>query len=64
MTAKINTKLLEFLVCPITKSSLRLDTQSRELISDRAKLAYQINNNLPIMIAEKARAMNPTEIKK
>ena len=59
-----NPKLLEFLVCPITKVSLRYNKDSSELLSDRAKLAYKLNNHIPIMIADKARAMSSDEIKK
>jgi len=54
----IDRKLLEFLVCPLTKTNLRYDEHAQELLSDRAKLAYPIHNNMPIMIPEKARPMD------
>lgn len=57
-------KLLEFLVCPVTKTGLRHDSAKSELISDRAKLAYPIKNNIPIMISDQARTLNDDEIKR
>ena len=60
----IDRKLLEFLVCPQTKSSLRFDAAAQELISDKAKLAYKIDNNIPIMMPDTARILEKTEIKK
>lgn len=53
--SKIDTKLLEILVCPLTKSALRYDAEKQELISDKAKLAYPIRDGIPIMLAEEAR---------
>jgi len=54
MTA-IDAKLLEILVCPLTKGALRYDAQAGELISDKAKLAYPIRDGIPIMLVEEAR---------
>jgi uncharacterized protein YbaR (Trm112 family) len=51
----VDSKLLEILVCPLTKSALRYDAQNAELISDKAKLAYPIRDGIPIMLVEEAR---------
>ena len=44
--------LLDFLVCPLTKGELRYDPERRELISDKAGLAYPIREGLPIMLID------------
>ena len=54
-THQIDRKLLEILVCPLTKVPLRYDAQAQELISDQAKLAYPIRDGIPIMLVEDAR---------
>lgn len=51
----IDRKLLELLVCPVTKTTLEYDAENQELISRAAKLAYPIRNGIPIMLAEEAR---------
>ena len=53
----VDPKLLEILVCPITKGALRYDAAKQELISDSAKLAYPIRDGIPIMLAEEARKL-------
>lgn len=53
----IDPKLLEILVCPLTKGPLRYDAKAQELISDQAKLAYPIRDGIPIMLADEARAL-------
>ncbi len=55
MTAKLDPKLLEILVCPLTKVPLRYDAAKQELISDQAGLAYPIRDGIPIMLVEEAR---------
>jgi len=50
-------KLLEMLVCPISKETLRYDKEKQELISDKASLAYQIKDGIPIMIPDEARKL-------
>ena len=50
-------KLLEILVCPLTKSPLRYDKKAQELISEQAKLAYPIRDGIPIMLVEEAREL-------
>jgi len=51
----VDPKLLEILVCPLTKSPLRYDAQAQELISEKAGLAYPIRDGIPIMLASEAR---------
>ena len=51
----IDPKLLEILVCPLTKASLEYDAEKQELISRPAKLAYPIRDGIPIMLPEEAR---------
>jgi uncharacterized protein YbaR (Trm112 family) len=48
-------RLLEILVCPITKTTLRYDAATQELISEKAKLAFPIREGVPIMLVEEAR---------
>ena len=50
-------KLLEFLVCPVTKTVLSYDSKKGELISRAAKLAFPIQNGIPIMLLEDARKL-------
>lgn len=56
-TAEIDPKLLEILVCPLTKTTLRYDRQTQELISDKAGLAYPIRDGIPIMLPDEARKL-------
>ncbi|HEY8963522.1 MAG TPA: Trm112 family protein [Alphaproteobacteria bacterium] len=51
----VDPKLLEILVCPVTKTVLRYDADNAELISDAAKLAFPIRDGVPIMIPDAAR---------
>ena len=53
-------KMLEILVCPLTKGSLRYDSARSELISEGARLAYPIRNGIPIMVPEEARPLEST----
>jgi len=56
----VDPKLLEILVCPLTKGPLRYDAQRQELISDKAGLAYPIRDGIPIMLIDEARALDET----
>ena len=56
--AEINPKLLELLVCPLTKTTLEYDRERQELISRAAKLAYPIRDGIPIMLPDEARALD------
>jgi uncharacterized protein len=54
-------KLLEMLVCPVTKGPLIYDRERSELISRSARLAYPIRDGIPIMLEEEARKLTPEE---
>jgi uncharacterized protein YbaR (Trm112 family) len=54
---KIDPKLLEILVCPITKTRLEYDAEKQELISKAAGLAYPIRDGIPIMLPDEAREL-------
>jgi uncharacterized protein YbaR (Trm112 family) len=54
----IDPKLLEILVCPLTKGPLEYDMDKQELISRSAKLAYPIRDGIPIMLPEEARSLD------
>ena len=55
---RIDPKLLEILVCPLTKTSLACDAERQELISRAAGLAYPIRDGIPIMLPEEARKLD------
>jgi uncharacterized protein YbaR (Trm112 family) len=52
---KIDPKLLEILVCPLTKGPLAYDAGAQELVSEKAGLAYPIRDGIPIMLIDEAR---------
>ena len=54
----VDPKLLEILVCPLTKGPLEFDAAKPELISRSAKLAYPIRDGIPIMLPEEARKID------
>ena len=54
----VDPKLLEILVCPVTKSPLEYDAEAQELISRQAGLAYPIRDGIPIMLADEARRLD------
>ena len=56
--SSIDPKLLEILVCPLTKSVLEYDADKQELISRKAKLAFPIRDGIPIMLEEEARRLD------
>ena len=55
-------KLLEILVCPITKGPLIYDRDRQELISKSARLAYPIRDGIPVMLEDEARKLTPEEV--
>jgi uncharacterized protein YbaR (Trm112 family) len=61
MARETDAKLLEILVCPLTKTRLDYDAAKQELISRAARLAYPIRDGIPIMLAEEARELGPDE---
>lgn len=54
----VDPKLLEILVCPLTKGPLRYDAKNEELISEQAGLAYPIRDGIPIMLVDEARRLD------
>ena len=56
--SRVDPRLLEILVCPLTKTTLEYDAESQELISRAARLAYPIRDGIPIMLPEEARRMD------
>ena len=54
---RIDPKLLEILVCPLTKGRLDYDVEKQELVSRQARLAYPIRDGIPIMLPEEARPL-------
>lgn len=58
MSGNIDPKLLEILVCPVTKGPLSYDRDAQELISKQAKRAYPIRDGIPIMLVEEARDLD------
>lgn len=60
-TATIDSKLLELLVCPLTKSPLKLNEAKNELVSKAAGLAYPIRDGIPIMLPSEARQIDETD---
>ena len=57
-SAQVDPKLLEILVCPVTKGPLEYDQAAQELISKQAGLAYPIRGGIPIMLADEARQLD------
>jgi uncharacterized protein YbaR (Trm112 family) len=57
-------KLLEILVCPVTKGALIYDKKNNELVSKSAKLAYPIKDDIPVMLEQEARELSDDELSK
>ncbi|MFD1121932.1 Trm112 family protein [Methylophilus flavus] len=57
----MNPKLLEILVCPVTKGPLVYDKQKQELISKSARLAYPVRDGIPVMLEDEARRLEEHE---
>jgi uncharacterized protein len=58
----MDSKLLEILVCPVTKGPLIYDKVTQELRSKSARLAYPVRDGIPIMLEDEARKMTPEEV--
>jgi uncharacterized protein len=58
----MDTKLLELLVCPVTKGPLEYDRDSQELVSRSARLAYPVRDGLPILLEAEARTLTDEEL--
>jgi uncharacterized protein len=59
--AEIDPRLLEILVCPLTKGPLEYDRERGELISRSARLAYPVRDGVPVMLADEARTLDEAE---
>ncbi len=60
----LDKRLLDILVCPVTKGPLIYDKDAQELISRSAKLAYPIRDDIPVMLEEEARQLKDEELEK
>ncbi|MFY8043160.1 MAG: Trm112 family protein [Rhodoferax sp.] len=58
----MDTRLLELIVCPITKGPLEYNRDTQELISRSARLAYPVRDGIPILLENEARVLNDTEL--
>tara|TARA_B100001113_G_scaffold108292_1_gene87794 strand:- start:1292 stop:1468 length:177 start_codon:yes stop_codon:yes gene_type:complete len=58
MSKEIDPKLLEILVCPLTKETLIWDKEKNELVSKKAGLAYPVKDGIPIMLPDEARKID------
>jgi uncharacterized protein YbaR (Trm112 family) len=56
--SRVDPRLLEILVCPLTKTTLEYDAEKQELISRAARLAYPIRDGIPIMLPDEARRID------
>ena len=57
----MDAKLLEILVCPVTKGPLIFDRERQELVSRSARLAYPIRDGIPVLLEDEARKLTPEE---
>ena len=62
-TRAVDPRLLEILVCPVTKGTLKYDAAKQELVSANARLAYPIRDGIPIMLTEEARELGDEEVR-
>lgn len=62
MDTPMDTKLLELLVCPVTKGPLEFDRARQELISRSARLAYPVRDGMPVMLESEARVLTDEEL--
>jgi len=60
--AAVDPKLLELLICPLTKGPLRYDRARNELVSEQAGLAYRIRDGIPIMLVDDARPIDEADV--
>ena len=58
----MDNKLLEILVCPVTKGSLEYDREHQELISRSARLAFPVRDGIPVLLEEQARPLSDAEL--
>ena len=60
----MDTRLLELLVCPVTKGPLDFDRERQELVSRSARLAYPIRDGIPVLLESEARPLSDDELEK
>jgi uncharacterized protein len=60
----MDVKLLELLVCPVTKGPLQYDREHQELVSRSARLAYPVRDGIPVMLENEARTLTDDELEK
>jgi len=58
----MDTRLLELIVCPVTKGHLEFDREKQELISRSARLAYPVRDGIPVLLENEARPLTDTEL--
>jgi uncharacterized protein YbaR (Trm112 family) len=58
----MDTKLLELIVCPVTKGPLEFDKEKQELISRSARLAYPVRDGIPVLLENEARTLSDAEL--
>jgi uncharacterized protein YbaR (Trm112 family) len=58
----MDTRLLELIVCPVTKGTLEYQREKQELVSRSARLAYPVRDGIPILIESEARPLSDTEL--
>ena len=58
----MDTRLLELLVCPVTKGPLKFDVEKQELVSRSARLAYPVRDGIPILLENEARVLTDEEL--
>lgn len=58
----MDTKLIELLVCPVTKGHLEYDREKHELVSRSARLAYPVRDGIPVMLENEARTLSDEEL--
>jgi uncharacterized protein YbaR (Trm112 family) len=58
----MDTKLLELLVCPVTKGSLTWNPEKQELVSHSARLAYPVRDGIPVLLEAEARVLSDEEL--
>ncbi len=59
---RMDTRLLELLVCPVTKGPLTYDREKQELISHSARLAYPVRDGIPVLLENEARPLTDEEL--
>jgi uncharacterized protein YbaR (Trm112 family) len=59
---RMDTRLLELLVCPVTKGPLDYDREKQELVSRSARLAYPIRDGIPVLLEDEARTLSDQEL--